>query len=382
MRVLAVVLAVTLLAGCGGDDRKTADCSDGGDTHFATYQVRATVTQDVTEEAMEDTVRGLCERASRFGRDDVMITREGSDRIKVGSAKPLGPPLARNLGSSGRLQILDWEANLRPADQDSPTLSLFQSVDAAADQTPAAEPADVPPGGPSQAVVDRYGGNTDEIEEHYDRQNDATGDRYYLFGPGRAGARRPLGPGGAAVSPAANQATVYYASEADARAVKPPPGSSVARVPRGIALVKDQQVGAGSLGYWAVEDDTELSGADIRDPKQAVDPQTNEPIIRFEFSEDGREAFAHLTKRVAQRGANTRIAPGTDPQASLQRFAIALDGQLVSLAAIDPRANPEGLDGSGGAQINGVGSIDETRDLATLLALGPLPLDLTLVELR
>jgi SecD/SecF fusion protein len=378
MRVLAVVLAAVLLAGCGGDDKTNADCSNGSDTHFAVYRA----SEPVTPAAIEQTLRDLCDRAGRAGRDDLMITREGDDRIKVGAAKPLEAELLRYLGSDARLQFLDWEASLKPRDQTSPTLNFLVSVETAAEQKPAAEPTDVPPDGPSQAVMDRFGGDVRKIEAHYDRENDTTGDKYYVFGPGRGFARDLIPPGGPGVPTPPNAATAFYDSRAEIG--DPPPGSRVVKVPRGIAVVKDAQGPSGgqNLGYWVVEDDTELSGADIRDPKQAFDSQTNEPIVEFEFSEQGQKAFARVTKRLAERGAQITAPPGTDPQATFQRFAIALDGQLVSLATIDHRANPEGIDGSSGAQINGIGSAEETRNIATLLALGPLPLDLTLVELR
>jgi preprotein translocase subunit SecD len=74
-----------------------------------------------------------------------------------------------------------------------------------------------------------------------------------------------------------------------------------------------------------------------------------------------------------------RVPPGADPQASFQRFAIALDDQIVSLAAINYRDNPEGIPGGTGAQVNGSGNIRQTQELARSLADG-LPLDLLLLS--
>jgi preprotein translocase subunit SecD len=136
------------------------------------------------------------------------------------------------------------------------------------------------------------------------------------------------------------------------------------------------------LGYWILEDDSELSGADIRNPKQSFDPQTNEPIIAFDFTAKGRAAFARVTKREAERGQNILRAPGQPVEATYQRFAIALDGQLVSLATISYVENPEGIPGDTGAQINGLGGIQETQDLVRSLTYTALPLDLVLVSVR
>jgi SecD/SecF fusion protein len=155
------------------------------------------------------------------------------------------------------------------------------------------------------------------------------------------------------------------------------------KVPRGIVLLKAEAAGAGSpasasLGYWVIEDDAELSGADIVNPKQQFDPQTNEPIVTFEFTDAGRAAFARATKREAVRGAQLLAPPGTPVDQRFQRFAIALDNQIVSLATISFVDNPEGIDGSTGAQVAGVGSLRDTQTLAESLRIGALPVELRL----
>ena len=154
------------------------------------------------------------------------------------------------------------------------------------------------------------------------------------------------------------------------------------KVPRGIVVVKDQQRGTSkqSLGYWVLEDDSELSGSDIKDPKQGFDPQTNEPIVSFSFTDKGRAAFARATKREAQRGQNILRGPGQTPQDTFQRFAITLDNQVVSLATISYIDNPDGIDGQTGAQINGIGNIQDTQDLAQSLRIGALPISLKLIS--
>ena len=109
-----------------------------------------------------------------------------------------------------------------------------------------------------------------------------------------------------------------------------------------------------------LEDDAELSGAEITNPEAATDQQTQEPIVSMQFTDTGRKAFAAATKREAQRGANQLLPPGTPREQAFQRFAITLDNKIVSLATIDFAENPEGIDGRTGAQINGIGSIQDT----------------------
>jgi SecD/SecF fusion protein len=110
-----------------------------------------------------------------------------------------------------------------------------------------------------------------------------------------------------------------------------------------------------------LEDDSELSGSDIKNPEQNIDQQTQQPIVTMEFTDRGRKAFASATKREAQRGAGVLLPPGSPRDAAFQRFAITLDNQIVSLATIDFQENPEGIDGRTGAQINGIGSLRTPR---------------------
>jgi SecD/SecF fusion protein len=330
--VLVVALAGIALAGCGGGDHKQAiGCGKQPDTHALVYRARAPRGGVVDAAALEATVKKLCERARRAGAA-VAIHTVAPDRIEIDSAKPLGASLRGSIADSVRLAFYDWEPNLLPPNQQQPELSMNAAVRVASKQRPRAEPEDVPPGGPSADVKSRLGGDTRKIEAYYDRQNDAA------------------------------------------------PASGV---PRGVAVLKDEaRAGGQTLGYWVLEDDAELTGADIRNPRQGFDPTTGEPLVSFDFTAAGRAAFARATKREAARGAATRVPPGGDPTASFQRFAIALDGQIVSLATINYRENPEGIRGDSGAQINGLGNIQDTQNLAANLATGPLPVDLTLVSSR
>jgi SecD/SecF fusion protein len=165
----------------------------------------------------------------------------------------------------------------------------------------------------------------------------------------------------------------------------PPAGSRVLEVPRGIVVIEAERRAdqpEDVRNYFVIEDDSELSGSDIENPEQNVDPRTNEPIVTMEFTDDGRGAFATVTRRIAERGADQSIllGPGADPQQALQQFAITLDDEIVSRATIDFRENPEGIDGRTGAQINGIGSIQETQDLAESLRIGALPIELKLIS--
>jgi SecD/SecF fusion protein len=132
--------------------------------------------------------------------------------------------------------------------------------------------------------------------------------------------------------------------------------------------------------YYVIEDDSEMSSADLERPRAVVDAVTGGPVVSFDFSERGRRVFRRLTQRMAKRGA--RAAAGqVAPEAFFQRFAIVLDNRIVSLATVDFVANPNGIDAPG-AQIAGIGSFDATRMLAKTLAAGPLEPELELVSIR
>jgi SecD/SecF fusion protein len=143
---------------------------------------------------------------------------------------------------------------------------------------------------------------------------------------------------------------------------------------------KGQKSPAANNAYYVLEDDSELSGSDITDPKQNFDPQTQEPVVTMNFTNKGRKAFARATKREAERGSNILLPPGTNKQQAFQNFAITLDDQIVSLANISFIDNPEGIPGDTGAQISGLGGIQQAQDLANNLRIGALPVNLKLIS--
>ena len=111
----------------------------------------------------------------------------------------------------------------------------------------------------------------------------------------------------------------------------------------------------------------------------------------MEFTDKGREAFARVTKRLADRGRDCEtlagvspdcpnVPQGSPPEDFFQRFAITLDNQIVSLATIDYQDNPEGIDGRTGASIENIGTIQQAQDLAESLRIGALPINLKLIS--
>jgi SecD/SecF fusion protein len=360
------------------------------------YQGRPTPqVPEVTQQALDDAVETIRKRTDALGVSEPEIQRSGRDQISIGLPDVQNADRAiQQVGTTAQLQFYDWEANvLGERGPDNPfagTKSLYDATEFASTQTGKAEQTDVPEG-------------SDESPEQADQNNNTAGDRYYLFGPDRL----PIGPDKKPVRTADYEPSgscrellsdyepdsgpaPEYAKNTECKeqlealgSGGPPAGSRVIMVPEGVVVVEAEPVEGQPpqiKRFFVIEDDSELSGRDIENPEQQFDPNTNAPIVTMEFTDQGREAFARVTKRLADRGARIILPPGSDREQAFQRFAITLDNKIVSLATIDFVQNPEGIDGRTGAQIEGIGTIEETQDLAESLRIGALPIELKLIS--
>ena len=128
----------------------------------------------------------------------------------------------------------------------------------------------------------------------------------------------------------------------------------------------------------------EMTGADLKldGTRQDFDTTTGEAIVTMQFTNDGGDKFGEITNREADRGrARYNITGGQgDPQNSFQHFAIVLDRQIKSWPSIDFEQYPNGIGGSNGAQITGIGDLGEAQDLALVLQSGALPVTFKTLE--
>src|SRR5215217_5484469 len=359
-----------------------------------------------TPQALDDALETIRKRTDALGVSEPEIQRSGTDQISIGLPDVQNAQRAIDqVGSTAQLQFYDWEPNvLGDRGPDVPyagSKALYDAVDVATKQEPKAEKDDVPPG-------------SDLTPQEADRQNDTTRDQYYLFGPDRY----PIGPDKKPLregeyQPSANcqdlltdfepQNGPAHKYPKDTECLKqlealgpagPPDGSRVFKVPQGILVVEGEPAPNQSARvhrFFVIEDDSELSGKEIKNPEQNFDPNTKEPLVTMEFTDTGRAAFARVTKRIAERGRDCQtlagvseacpnVQPGAPPDQYFQRFAITLDDQIVSLATIDFQDNPEGIDGRTGAQITNIGDIGQAQDLAESLRIGALPINLKLIS--
>jgi SecD/SecF fusion protein len=128
----------------------------------------------------------------------------------------------------------------------------------------------------------------------------------------------------------------------------------------------------------------EMRGGDLEldGTRQDFDTTTGEPIVTMQFTDDGGDKFAEITNAIADRGKlqyNIRGA-GQPPEAFFQNFAIVLDRQIKSWPSINFEEYPNGIGGANGAQITGIGALQEAQDLALVLQSGALPITFTTLE--
>jgi SecD/SecF fusion protein len=395
--VVAVLLVLALLVIVPGsplskDTRLGLDLKGGIEL---VYEGRPTPqVPEVTPQALEDAIETMRKRVDSLGVAEPEIQQAGPEQISVSLPDVQNAERARQqVGNTARLQFYDWEPNvLTDREVYAGGNGLFDAVEAASQEEGKAERVDVVPG-------------SGDTPQEADRKNNTQEDRLYLFGPDQA----PIGPDKEPVreetyDPSANcrellaeyddepgpakeypEGTECLAELEALGAGGPPSGSRVIRVPEGVVVVEQERAPDQPpqlKRFTVLEDDSELSGEDIKNPEAGTDPNTNAPLVTMEFTDEGREAFARVTKRIAQRGFDqSTLNPGVaDREQFLQRFAITLDDQIVSLATIDFQENPEGIDGRTGAQIEGVGNFEQANDLAESLRIGALPIELKLIS--
>ncbi|MGD9571027.1 MAG: protein translocase subunit SecD [Thermoleophilia bacterium] len=159
-----------------------------------------------------------------------------------------------------------------------------------------------------------------------------------------------------------------------------PEGVRIERVPRGLFIAYEespvlQTRDAGDQRtYYVFQNNPGLRGADVTEASSIL--QTGglggrDRVVQLQFTDEGREKFADITRELAQDGAL---------KGELQRFAIILDGRIVSNPTIDYERLPTGIDGRNGAVIEGDFSEDEADTLATQINSGALPIQLEVIS--
>src|ERR671934_280453 len=117
----------------------------------------------------------------------------------------------------------------------------------------------------------------------------------------------------------------------------------------------------------------QMTGSDLKlsGTRQDFDPQTNEPVVLMQFTGSGSDKFRRVTSEEYNRGQTRKIP---------QHFAIVLDREIRSFPQIDYTKSDLAGGISGNAEISGIRSIGEAKDLALVLQTGALPVNFVQIE--
>ena len=118
----------------------------------------------------------------------------------------------------------------------------------------------------------------------------------------------------------------------------------------------------------------QMTGQDLKlsGTRADFDPQTGQPIVTMDFTKRGGKKFQEITAQEWTRG-KIKNAP--------QHFAIVLDREIRTFPQIDyTDGSLSGGIGGGRAQIEGINSIGEAKDIAIVLQTGALPVNFTTLD--
>src|SRR5688500_4987569 len=314
----------------------------------------------VDQQALDRALQIMRERVDAFGVSEPELQLIGGRQIEVNLPGVANADrAAEQVGSTAQLYFYDWEANILDAE---------------------CRTNDTEPDGGTQpitglrAAVVQAGKCTDVPRS--DASVAASEPRFYAF---NEVSKQPFENAQGLDS----RESALEAVDEDDR-----DNAEILEVPAGVLVVRDEKGAVGEDGkeppdpdrWWVMQDRPALSGTDLKNPEQNFD-QTGggQPIVTFDFTDEGRRAFQEITRRIAQRGADTTL-PGVPAEQASQQFAIVLDQDLVSKPFINFQENPDGIDGSTGAQISGGFTIQSAQDLAKILQIGALPIKLELIS--
>jgi SecD/SecF fusion protein len=313
---------------------------------------------EVTTEDLDRAIEIMRERVDTLGVTEPEISTIGEDQITAGLPDIQDVEQAvEQIGTTAQLYFYDWEPNVVP-NPDSP-------------QDPGES------GFPR--LIDAVRFASKQKQECFQDSCTTDGPTFYLFDEDTF--ELLAGP---------SQSEKDLFTKFDDRQ---PRGSEIIEVPQGTLVVEEppfdlpeteeNEAETNPTEFFVLRDRPALSGDEIENPEQQFDPTTNQPNVTFDFTDEGREAFAEVTAEIATRGREQApIGVSTEAQADQfsDHFAIVLDREVVSRPIINFVENPTGIDGRTGAQISGLDSLDEAQNLAEFLRIGALPIELELIS--
>ena len=344
----------------------------------------------VTAQTREKTTAILCTRLHSSGiAGQVSLTDDGRIHVVLPPLPQAGDlrQLADQLGISGQLRFYDWEPNLigperkigghpGSAPRIRPLRRLEREWATSAQQVSR-------PANRRLILAGAFPGPYGAVRlasQQKPRANcracTTSGPRFYLFD--RSPDHKLI------AGPVAHRAELQ-------QELGTPHKGLVLKVPVGTVIASEPPTSSsgavrktGAPGWFALKDRAALTNAEIVRPAAERD-EFGQPNLTFGFTPKGRVAFERVTRAIARRGRKRVKGKVTEAEAEALsgHFAIVFDGEVRTRPIINFLYNPGGINGRTGAEISGgFTSEQETRDLAAILKVDPLPIELTLVRQR
>jgi SecD/SecF fusion protein len=326
-------------------------------------EAKPTKGQKLDSSALDRSVSIMRQRVDKLGVAEPEIRKQGSNQIVIELAGVHDPAKAASIiGKTAQLELYDLETSvtgpsLTAAGNPQETSSLYGLLSAS--QT--------------QALA-----------------KDGQPDGYYAFGKNKVKSVGPASTRAAALKqakqaklktpftvlalPKNTVVTTCDSSEVVCPGNQPQQGNSIPPPPSGknyyYLFINNPDL----KRVDDVKGVPELTGSDLKlsGTRQDFDPTTNEPVVLMQFTGSGSHKFQEVTSEEYNRGHNRNGLP--------QHFAIVLDREIRSFPQIDPTKSDLAGGISGNAEISGIGSIGEAKDLALVLQTGALPVNFEQIE--
>jgi SecD/SecF fusion protein len=336
--VLAALIGVGLLAVPGSPLQQKAtlglDLQGGLEV---TLQAVPPKDRELTSEDLDRSVEIMRSRVDRLGVAEPEIRTQGDDQITIQLPGVRDPAAAAAIiGKTAQLELYDLETSL-----------TGPSIDAQGNPIATPRPYDLLAGVQSLA-------------------QEGTPEEWYLFN-----ARKQLVDGPAATRQGALE-KVDGTLPKGWRLFAAPEGTVVVRCGASAAICPGTAPGGSGWYLFKYEPPAvpQMTGADLKLSGTRADFDTspgggNRPIVSMEFTGAGAEKFQDITRAEWLRG-RIKNTP--------QHFAIVLDREIRTWPQIDyTDGSLSGGIGGGRAQIQGLESLGEAKEIAIVLQTGALP---------
>jgi SecD/SecF fusion protein len=298
-----------------------------------------------TDRELQNAIKVINERVNSLGVTEAEVQATGNELITVSLPDVSDPEAAKALvGSTAQMYFYKWEPNV--------VAKPGQSRSKAADE----------------GFTKQY--DAVKLASQQKPPKDAKGrDKYYLFSTAK-GNKLIAGP------ELTKQDLLNGESQLTKKPLngKQPKDSTVLVVPKGYVVVASGGNAAGKNSQWfVIKDNVALTGDDVKSAAVGSDSSGGGPAVDLTFTGRGGAIFKRVTEELWNEGQLDRLQSPNG-----HRFAIVLDGKVVSLASIDPNKADlsQGIAG-GRAQITNLSQSEATR-MAKQIDLGALPVQLEL----